>query len=181
MDVLTNTYAQSIDLRLLWRATWGLASIVIQFPLTAIQLFLAAIQVQFIAIQFRSSIPIQTIFPRNPASGAQHNPAADTHSVRSPLLSTHFDNFRMPQRPHGIFSESSNILEDEISFDFEAVETLKHRLDQEKRAREFLEQKFQQLQSNFEATHEEIQRKNQTNTGMPSKKDVDFLMNTVRH
>jgi hypothetical protein len=39
---------------------------------------------------------LDSIFPRNPASGAQHNPAADTHSVRSPLLSTHFDNFRMP-------------------------------------------------------------------------------------
>ena len=109
-----------------------------------------------------------SIIPRNPASVAQHNPAADTHSIRSPLLSTHFDNFQMPQRPHGIFSESSNILDDEISYDFEAVETLKHRLDQEKRARESLEQKLQQLQFNFEDTHEEIKRKNQTNAGMPS-------------
>jgi hypothetical protein len=58
---------------------------------------------------------------------------------------------------------------------------LRHRLDQEKRARESLEQKFLQLQSNFEATHEEIKRKDQTNAGMPSKNDVDFLMNTVRH
>ena len=87
----------------------------------------------------------------------------------------------MPQRPHSIFSESSNILDDEISFDFEAVDTLKHRLDQEKRARESLEQKFQQLQSNFEATHEKIERKNQSNADMPSKTDIDFLMNTVRH
>ena len=122
-----------------------------------------------------------SIMPRNSASGAQHNTAADTHSIRSPVLSTLFENFQMPQRSHGTFSESSNILDDEITFDFEAVETLKYRLDQEKRARESLEQRFQPLQSNFEATHEEIERKNQTNAGMPSKNDVDFLMNTVRH
>jgi chromosome segregation ATPase len=97
------------------------------------------------------------------------------------VLSTLFDNFQMPQRSHATFSESSNILEDKISFDFEAGETFERRLEREKRARESLEQKFQQLQSKFEATHEEIKRKNQTDAGIPSKNDVDFLLNTVRN
>jgi multidrug resistance efflux pump len=71
-------------------------------------------------------------------------------------------------------------LDGDPSYDFEAVETLKQRLDQEKRARESLEQRFQQLQSNLRTTDEEIDRRNQLNADvLASKQEVNFLRSTV--
>lgn len=117
----------------------------------------------------------------NPTSMVQNNPASVANSIHSQISSAHFGNIEMPQGPHNILSEPSDILYDDISLDFETVQALRRRLDQEKRARESLKEKFEQLQSNFQATDEELKRRNQSNAGAPSKVDIDFLTNTVKN
>ena len=117
----------------------------------------------------------------NPAPVAQNNPASVVNSVQSGAQSFLGGRlFREPLDPFFNLDRSIASLYEDPSLDFEAVATVRRRLDQEKRARESMEERFQQLQSNFRATNEEINRRNQINAGAPSKQDVDFLMNTVR-
>ncbi len=137
-------------------------------------------EVQSNPVSVIQSNPDPTIL-RNPASVVQNNPASVANSVQFEAQS--FLGGRLVREPldpfFNIDASTASLYEDPI-LDFEAVETLRRRWDKEKGARESLEERFQQLQFNFRATDEEINRRNQTNAGVPSKQNVDFLMNTVQ-